>query len=67
MTKTVDQNINLKTVGLLVSTTDMRTAKRLRRRVSISSLLNGECGHYRVCGRSVFIYAFGEMHELELS
>lgn len=67
MAKTAIQqkNIDLSFSGRLIGTTDMKWARRLNRRVRLSTLLHSGFGHYEIAGSSLLVFAFGEMYELQ--
>lgn len=61
-------NVTETTTGELVSTTDLKKARFLGRRLSVRALIRGRVAHYElVDGQTVLIYAASELYELKLA
>lgn len=60
------QNVTLNFSGVLVSTTDIKRARRLGRKCSIKALIHGARAHYEITNDgTVLIYAGRELYELK--
>lgn len=57
-------NVTNEYAGQLVSTTDIKAARLLGRRLTIGQILSGRPGHYEQDGSSLVIIAGNELYEL---
>lgn len=66
--KTTLTNITEATKGKLVSTTDMKRARSLNKRVSVRQIVAGRMAHFElVDGGTLLLYVRRELYELKLA